>query len=280
MLVTIYFSTLFKFLLIQGGDWMSGKTYCQLTSSLKHFQVHHHRTLQRSEGILMILVYDWSVIVLESWLHSGLRILLIILLSWQTLTFIGKFVPLSFSVTTLIMVFFSVHLIYILEIFSSRDPEWADVKLAQAKYLLSRLAQFKIAVSDKFECTPSVLVAGDFNSTPGDKVCFDTYICSSSKFFFLLPIFVSTLYWFNSCSLFFLLLEVSLVTLLDLSVPRGLRCRNKVKREDSRRERQAIREIMGMFSHVLRDNFCLWKQSWKHLKNLFVTNYWKLWLKN
>ncbi|XP_076888337.1 carbon catabolite repressor protein 4 homolog 4-like [Bidens hawaiensis] len=50
------------------------------------------------------------------------------------------------------------------------DPEWADVKLAQAKYLLSRVAQFQKMVSDKFECTPSVLIAGDFNSVPGDKV--------------------------------------------------------------------------------------------------------------
>ncbi|XP_048320533.1 carbon catabolite repressor protein 4 homolog 4 isoform X2 [Ziziphus jujuba] len=50
------------------------------------------------------------------------------------------------------------------------DPEWADVKLAQAKYLLSRLSQFKTLVSDRFECKPSVVVAGDFNSTPGDKV--------------------------------------------------------------------------------------------------------------
>lgn len=51
------------------------------------------------------------------------------------------------------------------------DPEWADVKLAQAKYLLSRLAQFKTLVAERFECTPSILLAGDFNSTPGDKVC-------------------------------------------------------------------------------------------------------------
>ncbi|KAG6687568.1 hypothetical protein I3842_11G078400 [Carya illinoinensis] len=50
------------------------------------------------------------------------------------------------------------------------DPEWADVKLAQAKYLLSRLAQFKELVSNRLECIPSVIVAGDFNSTPGDKV--------------------------------------------------------------------------------------------------------------
>ncbi|KAI9083909.1 hypothetical protein K1719_034167 [Acacia pycnantha] len=50
------------------------------------------------------------------------------------------------------------------------DPEWADVKLAQAKYLLSRLAQFKTLVSERFECVPNVLVAGDFNSIPGDMV--------------------------------------------------------------------------------------------------------------
>ncbi|XP_016201280.1 carbon catabolite repressor protein 4 homolog 4 isoform X2 [Arachis ipaensis] len=50
------------------------------------------------------------------------------------------------------------------------DPEWADVKLAQAKYLLSRLSQFKTLVSDQYECTPEVIVAGDFNSTPGDMV--------------------------------------------------------------------------------------------------------------
>ncbi|KAI9177359.1 hypothetical protein LWI28_014169 [Acer negundo] len=50
------------------------------------------------------------------------------------------------------------------------DPELADVKLAQAKYLLSRLAQFKTLVSHKFECLPSVIVAGDFNSVPNDKV--------------------------------------------------------------------------------------------------------------
>ncbi|CAN1140589.1 Carbon catabolite repressor protein 4 homolog 4 [Linum perenne] len=50
------------------------------------------------------------------------------------------------------------------------DPEWADVKLAQAKYLLSRLAKFKMLVSERFECAPSVILAGDFNSIPGDKV--------------------------------------------------------------------------------------------------------------
>ncbi|CAN6487091.1 unnamed protein product [Victoria cruziana] len=50
------------------------------------------------------------------------------------------------------------------------DPEWADVKLAQAKYLLYRLAHFKAVVLEKFNCEPAVVIAGDFNSTPGDKV--------------------------------------------------------------------------------------------------------------
>ncbi|CAI0409839.1 unnamed protein product [Linum tenue] len=50
------------------------------------------------------------------------------------------------------------------------DPKLADVKLAQAKYLLSRLAKFKMLVSEKFDYAPEVILAGDFNSTPGDKV--------------------------------------------------------------------------------------------------------------
>ncbi|KAK4490868.1 hypothetical protein RD792_001583 [Penstemon davidsonii] len=50
------------------------------------------------------------------------------------------------------------------------DPEWADVKIAQAKYLLSRLAGFKELVTNKFDCTPSIIVTGDFNSVPGDQV--------------------------------------------------------------------------------------------------------------
>lgn len=54
----------------------------------------------------------------------------------------------------------------------SRDPDWIDVKLAQAKYLLSRLSQFREHVSSKFSCIPPVIVAGDFNSTPGDEVWF------------------------------------------------------------------------------------------------------------
>ncbi|PKU71664.1 Carbon catabolite repressor protein 4 like 4 [Dendrobium catenatum] len=50
------------------------------------------------------------------------------------------------------------------------DPAWVDVKLAQVKYLLSRLSRFKDVIANKFSCTPSVIVAGDFNSTPGDEV--------------------------------------------------------------------------------------------------------------
>ncbi|OVA18386.1 Endonuclease/exonuclease/phosphatase [Macleaya cordata] len=62
------------------------------------------------------------------------------------------------------------HLIIVANTHIYWDPEWADVKLAQAKYLLSRLAQFKAVISNKFGCTTSVIVCGDFNSTPGDKV--------------------------------------------------------------------------------------------------------------
>ncbi|KAF8398756.1 hypothetical protein HHK36_014614 [Tetracentron sinense] len=62
------------------------------------------------------------------------------------------------------------HLVIVANTHLYWDPEWADVKLAQAKYLLVRLAQFKATVTDKFDCTPSVIVAGDFNSIPGDEV--------------------------------------------------------------------------------------------------------------
>lgn len=62
------------------------------------------------------------------------------------------------------------HLIVVANTHIYWDHEWADVKLAQANYLLSRLAQFRDLVSEKFDSIPSVIVAGDFNSTPGDKV--------------------------------------------------------------------------------------------------------------
>lgn len=59
------------------------------------------------------------------------------------------------------------------------DPAWADVKLAQAKYLLLRVTQFKDTVSERFSCKPLVIVAGDFNSTPGDEVY--RYLTSGSS---------------------------------------------------------------------------------------------------
>ncbi|KAE8813284.1 carbon catabolite repressor protein 44-like [Hordeum vulgare] len=59
------------------------------------------------------------------------------------------------------------------------DPEWIDVKLAQAKYLLSKVSEFEKIISNKFTCKPSVIIAGDFNSTPGDKVY--NYLVSASS---------------------------------------------------------------------------------------------------
>ncbi|XP_078182768.1 DNAse I-like superfamily protein [Carex rostrata] len=50
------------------------------------------------------------------------------------------------------------------------DPDWADVKLAQVKYLLSRLSKFRELVSSRFHSVSSVILVGDFNSTPGDQV--------------------------------------------------------------------------------------------------------------
>ncbi|CAN4128311.1 unnamed protein product [Withania somnifera] len=77
------------------------------------------------------------------------------------------------------------HLIIIANTHLYWDPELADVKLAQAKYLLSRLTQFKLLVSDKFDCSPSVIVAGDFNSLPGDQVY--QYLISGSSVVGTLP---------------------------------------------------------------------------------------------
>ncbi|XP_020247689.1 carbon catabolite repressor protein 4 homolog 4-like isoform X2 [Asparagus officinalis] len=64
----------------------------------------------------------------------------------------------------------SQHLVVVASTHIYWDPEWIDVKLAQVKYLLLRLTQFKELVSNKYCCTPSVIVTGDFNSTPGDEV--------------------------------------------------------------------------------------------------------------
>nr|XP_029122984.1 carbon catabolite repressor protein 4 homolog 4 [Elaeis guineensis] len=62
------------------------------------------------------------------------------------------------------------HLIVVANTHIYWDPNWADVKLAQVKYLRRRVSQFKEIVSNKFCSTPSVIIAGDFNSTPGDEV--------------------------------------------------------------------------------------------------------------
>ncbi|THU69518.1 hypothetical protein C4D60_Mb08t15240 [Musa balbisiana] len=74
------------------------------------------------------------------------------------------------------------HIIVVANTHIYWDPNWADIKLAQVKYLLSRLSQFKELVSNKFTCIPSVLVAGDFNSTPGDEIL-TTTDADSPKFF-------------------------------------------------------------------------------------------------
>ncbi|URE23329.1 Endonuclease/Exonuclease/phosphatase family [Musa troglodytarum] len=81
------------------------------------------------------------------------------------------------------------HIIVVANTHIYWDPNWADIKLAQAKYLLSRLSQFKELISNKFTCIPSVLVAGDFNSTPGDEVY--RYLVSASE---VAPIQLRSLY--------------------------------------------------------------------------------------
>ncbi|CAA7411144.1 unnamed protein product [Spirodela intermedia] len=62
------------------------------------------------------------------------------------------------------------HLVVVANTHIYWDPDWADVKLAQAEYLLSRLSRFKNSVCTEFCSAPSIIVAGDFNSTPGDAV--------------------------------------------------------------------------------------------------------------
>lgn len=73
-----------------------------------------------------------------------------------------------------------------------RDPKWADVKLAQVKYLLSRLSKFKTLVSEKFDSKSSVLLSGDFNSVPGDKV-----LAQTLNFMFLPTFYISSLIAFT-----------------------------------------------------------------------------------
>jgi hypothetical protein len=60
----------------------------------------------------------------------------------------------------------------------TRDPEWADVKLAQARYLLLQIVKFQHNLSGKLGSNPLVLVCGDYNSTPGDQVRWLSVICA------------------------------------------------------------------------------------------------------
>ncbi|KAH9567186.1 hypothetical protein CY35_03G017900 [Sphagnum magellanicum] len=50
------------------------------------------------------------------------------------------------------------------------DPEWPDVKLAQACYLLSWLVKFKESIQSKSDSPPLLVITGDYNSLPGDQV--------------------------------------------------------------------------------------------------------------
>ena len=94
----------------------------------------------------------------------------------------------------------------------------ADVKLAQAKYLLSCLAQFKQLVSSQLDCTPSIIVAGDFNSVPGDQVFFQL-VCFRLDFLLFAVLFVWMV--FDSyishmvCSAFYCYSKNSLIMILD-----------------------------------------------------------------
>ncbi|CAM6095623.1 unnamed protein product [Calypogeia fissa] len=50
------------------------------------------------------------------------------------------------------------------------DPVLMDVKLAQVRYLADRLLAFQKRIAEEFDIEPLLLVAGDFNSLPGDTV--------------------------------------------------------------------------------------------------------------
>ncbi|KAJ7542349.1 hypothetical protein O6H91_10G102100 [Diphasiastrum complanatum] len=70
------------------------------------------------------------------------------------------------------------------------DPNWADVKLAQAKYLVSRLVGFQRELIDRYQKVPIVFLVGDFNSTPGDQVY--NYLVSNEKDVMVVPPFISS----------------------------------------------------------------------------------------
>nr|AAG51265.1 hypothetical protein [Arabidopsis thaliana] len=49
---------------------------------------------------------------------------------------------------------------------SGKPDRWDDLKLAQVKTLMTELASFKEIISALTNCSPSVILAGDFNSKP------------------------------------------------------------------------------------------------------------------
>lgn len=59
---------------------------------------------------------------------------------------------------------------YCVFFFLYRDPHFTDVKVAQAKYLVSRLSQFQKKLFKKLNYIPAVIVCGDFNSMPENGV--------------------------------------------------------------------------------------------------------------
>ncbi|KAL2633242.1 hypothetical protein R1flu_004721 [Riccia fluitans] len=65
------------------------------------------------------------------------------------------------------------------------DPVLMDVKLAQAQHLASCVCKFKEKVGREYGVDPLVIVAGDFNSLPGDPVY--TYLNSGTDLLKQLP---------------------------------------------------------------------------------------------
>ncbi|KAI5066267.1 hypothetical protein GOP47_0018891 [Adiantum capillus-veneris] len=59
------------------------------------------------------------------------------------------------------------------------DPDWVDVKLAQAKHLVARVSSFQSLLSSKLCIKIPVVICGDFNSTPGDQVY--SYLTSADQ---------------------------------------------------------------------------------------------------
>ncbi|MCO5590468.1 hypothetical protein L7F22_044438 [Adiantum nelumboides] len=59
------------------------------------------------------------------------------------------------------------------------DPDWVDVKLAQAKHLVARVSRFQSLLSNEIRVKIPVVICGDFNSTPGDQVY--SYLTSADQ---------------------------------------------------------------------------------------------------